>query len=163
MLAVSNTSPISNLAIIGHLDLLKLQFGELWIPEAVARELSVHPDPVAIAAIQRAISDSWIKVASPTNPTLLKILLSSLDQGEAEAIALATERGADIVIIDEQEGRRIATLAGLRVTGALGVLLRAKRIGQVPAVKPELRALRAKARFFIAASLEAQILSAADE
>jgi hypothetical protein len=85
------------------------------------------------------------------------------DQGEAEAIALATERGADIVIIDEQEGRRIATLAGLRVTGALGVLLRAKRIGQIPAVKPELRALRAKARFFIAASLEAQILSAADE
>jgi len=55
MLAVSNTSPISNLASIGRLELLKSQFSELWIPDAVAEELAAHPDPVARAMIQNAI------------------------------------------------------------------------------------------------------------
>jgi predicted nucleic acid-binding protein len=52
MLAVSNTSPISNLASIGCLELLKSQFPDLWIPDAVAEELTAHPDPVAQATIQ---------------------------------------------------------------------------------------------------------------
>ena len=65
MLAVSNTSPISNLAFIGHLNLLKLQFGTLWIPDAVAGELAVHPDPVPVGSIQKAIREQWIKTAAP--------------------------------------------------------------------------------------------------
>jgi predicted nucleic acid-binding protein len=89
MLAVSNTSPISNLAIIGRLNLLKLQFGTLWIPSAVAGELAAHPDHVALAAIQTAIRDQWIKAATPQHSTLLSVLLSSLHRGEAEAIVLA--------------------------------------------------------------------------
>ena len=66
MLAVSNTSPISNLAIIGHLDLLRLQFTALWIPDAVAEELAAHPNPVALAAVRTAIvADGWIRTAKP--------------------------------------------------------------------------------------------------
>ena len=57
---------------------------------------------------------------------LLDVFLSSLHRGEAEAIALASELKAEIVVIDEQEGRHLATQAGLSVTGVLGVLLRAK-------------------------------------
>jgi predicted nucleic acid-binding protein len=91
MSAVSNTSPISNLAIIGHLDLLKLQFSELWIPKAVAEELAAHPDPAALAAIDTAIHDGWIKTAEPKSPILLNLLLPSLHRGEAEAIALAVD------------------------------------------------------------------------
>jgi uncharacterized protein len=164
MLAVSNTSPISNLAIIGHLDLLKLQFGALWIPGAVADELAVHPDPFALAAIQKAIRDQWIKeTAVPQHSTLLSVLLSSLHKGEAEAIVLAGDLKADIVIIDEQEGRQLATQAGLSVTGVLGVLLRAKLDGHIPAVKPEIQALRHKAHFFISPFLETKVLSSAGE
>jgi hypothetical protein len=163
MVAVSNTSPISNLASIGRLDLLKLQFTSLWIPDAVAEELSAHPDPVAYAAIQTAIREGWMKTAPPQNPILLGILLPSLHKGEAEAITLAVDLKADTVIIDEQEGRRLATQAGLSVTGVLGILLRAKVAGQIPAVKPEIRALRDKAHFFIAPPLEARVLSLVGE
>jgi predicted nucleic acid-binding protein len=83
--------------------------------------------------------------------------------GEAAAIALATDLHAGIVIIDEQEGRTLAAQSGLSVTGTLGVLLRAKRNSEIPAVKPEMQALRIRGRFFISASLEAQVLTAAGE
>jgi len=163
MLAVSNTSPISSLAIIGHLNLLKLQFSTVWIPSAVAAELAAHPDPAALVVIQTAIRDQWIKTTAPQATTLLGILLSALHQGEAEAIVLASELNADIVIIDEQEGRQFAIQAGLSVTDVLGVLLRAKLAGHISALKPEIQALRHKARFFIAPSLEASVLSSAGE
>ena len=53
--------------------------------------------------------------------------------------------------------------AGLRVTGVLGILLRAKKDGQIPAVKPELEALRTRARFFVSPQLERKILDLAAE
>jgi len=50
MRAVSNTSPVSSLASIGRLSLLKSQFSDIWIPTAVSNELTLHPDPVALAS-----------------------------------------------------------------------------------------------------------------
>ncbi len=69
--------------------------------------------------------EGWIRVESPRDSPLLRILQLQLHPGEAETIALATDTGADIVLIDEQEGRQFAAKAGLAVTGVLGVLLRA--------------------------------------
>jgi predicted nucleic acid-binding protein len=163
MPAVSNTSPISNLALIGRLDLLRLQFAELWIPTAVAGELAANPGAAALAAIDAAMREGWIRTAAPKNAVLLSLLLQSLHRGEAEAIALAVELKAETVVIDEQEGRQLATQAGLSITGVLGILLRAKRDGAIPAVEPEIRALRREARFFIAPSLEARVLALAGE
>src|SRR5277367_5829206 len=108
MRAVSNTSPISNLALIGHLSLLKAQFSEIWIPPAVLRELEAHPDSAALAAIPQALREKWIQTAGPTQSPFLSVLSPHLHRGEAEAIALAADIGADIVIIDEQEGRQFA-------------------------------------------------------
>jgi uncharacterized protein len=163
MRAVSNTSPLSNLASIGRLSLLKPQFSEIWIPPAVLLELEAHPDPVALAAIQEALRDGWIEPHPLPASHLLNILLLHLDRGEAEAIALAAELNADIVLIDEQEGRQLAVQSGLSVTGVLGVLLRAKQSGAISALKPEIQALRAKARFFVSPILEAKFLAAAGE
>jgi uncharacterized protein len=67
------------------------------------------------------------------------------------------------VLIDEQEGRQLALRAGLAVTGGFGVLLRAKRMGEIAAVKPEIDLLRSKARFFVFLLLEAKVLVAAGE
>ena len=163
MLAVSNTSPISNLASIGRLPLLRLQFPELRIPTAVERELLAHPDVNALSAIQEAIREQWIRTVSPLSSNLLGILSASLHAGEAEAIALAADLKADIVVIDEREARQLATQAGLSVTGVLGILLRAKRAGQISAIGPEIKALRNKAGFFVASALELSILAAASE
>jgi predicted nucleic acid-binding protein len=163
MLAVSNTSPISNLASIGRLELLKSQFSELWIPVGVAEELAAHPDPVAQATIQNAIRSQWIQIRTPRDSRLLRLLLLQLHRGEAEAIALATDLNADFVLIDEQEGRQLASRTGLAVTGVLGVLLRAKHAGEVPAVKTEMENLRAKARFFVSAALEKKVLASVRE
>jgi uncharacterized protein len=163
MLAVSNTSPTSNLASIGRLDLLTKQFSAIWIPPAVAQELTAHPDRVALEAIHAAMAALRIRTATPQEFHLLKILSPQLHRGEAEAIALATDLQADMVLIDEQEGRQLAAQAGLSVIGVLGVLLRAKRSGQIPAVKPELRLLRDKAHFFVSPALEAKVLTAAGE
>ena len=163
MLAVSNTSPISNLAAIGRLELLQSQFSTLWIPDAVFEELAAHPDPIAQTTIQNAIRDQWIRIGTPRDSGLLRLLLLQLHGGEAEAIALAIDLSAEIVLIDEQEGRQLASKTGLAVTGVLGVLLRAKRAGEIAAVKPEMALLRHKAHFFVSPALEAKILSAAGE
>ncbi len=159
MLAVRNTSPISNLAFIGRLDLLKLQFGTFWIPTAVVGELAVHPNPVALAAIHKATLDQWIKTAAALDA--VDCFLSSVNQGEAEAIALAAELKANIVIIDEQESDCESGWSLL--TGALGVLLRATLAGHIYSVKPEIQALRHKAGFYISPSLEAAVLASAGE
>jgi predicted nucleic acid-binding protein len=163
MLAVSNTSPISNPASIDRLELLKSQFSELWIPDAVFEELAAHPDPIAQTTIQTAIREQWIRIGTSRDSRLLRLLLLQLHLGEAEAIALATDLNADFVLIDEQEGRQLASKTGLAVTGVMGVLLRAKRAGEITAVKPEMALLRHKAHFFVSPALEAKILSAAGE
>jgi predicted nucleic acid-binding protein len=67
------------------------------------------------------------------------------------------------VLIDEQEGRQLASRTGLAVTGVLGILLRAKRTGEIAVVKPEIDSLRSKARFFVSLSLEVKVLAAAGE
>jgi len=91
------------------------------------------------------------------------MLLLQVHSGEAEAIALATDLKADTIIIDEQEGRGLAAQAGLFVTGTLGVLMLAKQSGHISAARPEIQALRAKARFFLSSTLEAEVLAAAGE
>ena len=163
MLAVSNTSPISNLASIGRLELLKSQFSQVWILLGVAEELIAHPDPTSREAIQNAIRAQWIQIRTPQDSGLLRLLLMQLHRGEAEAIALATELNADRVLIDEQEGRQLASRTGLAVTGVLGILLRAKRAGEITAVKPEVDLLRSKAHFFVSPGLEKRVLAAAGE
>jgi hypothetical protein len=89
--------------------------------------------------------------------------LLQFHRGEAEAIALATDLHAEIVLIDEQEGRQLASKTGLAVTGVLGILLRAKRAGEIASIRPEIALLRHKAHFFVAPALEAKILSSAGE
>src|SRR5436309_13696371 len=82
-------------------------------------------------------------------------------RGEAEAIALALETKTDHLLIDERDGRLMARQLGLSLTGVLGVLLRAKRMKQIKAIKPEIAALKNKAHFFIAPDVESAILKRA--
>jgi len=163
MLVVSNTSPISNLALIGRLRLLHAQFGGVWIPSAVKVELTDLPDAQARAAIEEAIQGGWLKDRQISAPELVAVLSAGLHQGESEAIALGVQLRADLILIDEREARSAAVRLNLRVTGVLGVLLRAKRDGAIGSLRHEVDALRTKAGFFIASHLEQQILREAGE
>jgi predicted nucleic acid-binding protein len=163
MVAVSNTSPISNLAITGRLALLRSQFSQILIPAAVRTELERMPNPEAKALIEAALRDGWLLCRAVGNRQFAAALGNDLDQGEAEAIALATEIQAGVLLIDEKEGRSFARQAGLMVRGVLGVLIRAKTMGEIASVRAEIDALRNRAGFFIAPSLESEVLSSVGE
>jgi len=85
-----------------------------------------------------------------------------LDAGEAEAIALAIAIKADLVLLDENEARRVARLHGLRYTGVVGVLLIAKSEGRIAAMKDCLDRL-AESGFRLSKSLRAEVLKLAKE
>lgn len=163
MRAVSDTSPIANLAALGRLELLKSQFPEVWVPGSVLKELSNYPDHAAREAFQDALGEEWIRCVSPSPSPLLNLLLQQLSIGEAEAIALATELNIGMVILDEQEARDLAVQTGMHVIGVLGILLRAKREGEISALRPEIQSLRNKGKFLISPHVEAKILAAAGE
>jgi Predicted nucleic acid-binding protein, contains PIN domain len=157
LIVVSDTSPILNLARIGRLKLLPLLYNQVLIPSMVYAELTVsRPDlPPAIDFA----SESWLIIATPKDQNRVQKLRKVLDAGEAEAIVLAIERGADLLLVDERRGRRTATAEGLRVMGLLGVVARAKSAGLIDLVKPVLDELIGTARFWIGPDLYAEVLA----
>jgi len=163
MLAVSNTSPISNLAIIDRLDLLPEQFEKIIIPGAVRRELEALSHSGARSAVEAALSAGWLQVQSVEFSPLIRLLSVTLHAGESEAIALGVETQAAWILLDEREARMTAQRMRLNITGVLGILLRAKKTGRLTALRPEIEKLRRKAHFFISPELEHQILRTAQE
>lgn len=163
MRVVSNTSPISNLAIIGRPSFLRQRYGRVTVPPEVARELRALSHGAARETIEAAFHEGWLVVESVPAPSSLGELRATLDAGEAEAIALAAATTADVLLIDERRGRIAARDRHLKVAGVLGELLHAKFSGQLPWVREEMRKLRSEARFFIRADIENFILSQAGE
>lgn len=160
---VSNTSPLLNLAIIGHISLLQQQFGEIWIPQAVAQELRAEEDLPGSQAVREAMAAGWLHVEEAQDRALVKSLQRGLDRGEAEAITLALQVKAERVLLDERDGRRIAKSLGLNVTGVLGILLRAKREGHLSSLQDTIAQLGDKAGFRIGAELLTDILRSGGE
>jgi len=85
-------------------------------------------------------------------------LTLDLDPGEAEAIILALENKADLLLLDELAGRTIAEAYQLPYTGSIGCLIEAKRKGIIPDIKTLLDAMRLEARFWVNSHLYARIL-----
>jgi predicted nucleic acid-binding protein len=163
MPAVSDTSPISALAILGRLSLMKQQFGDVLIPKGVHRELEQLTDPIARKSIDEASREGWLRIVPCKDKDLVATLALTLDEGEAEAIALSLEYSSCRLMIDEIEGRRVARNLKVPVVGTLGILLKARREGFIASMSEEVRALRQKAGFFISPQLERDFLREAGE
>lgn len=133
MIVVSNTTPLSELAKVEQMHLLRDVFGEVIIPQEVYDELTrgIHPAATAVR------SATWISVYSVNEDEKISQLQADtgLDLGEAAAIILAEELGADHLLMDERAGRRVAKLRNLSVIGMVGTLLLAKQQGLIPNVK----------------------------
>ncbi len=141
--------------------MLSLLFGEVIVPPAVAAELTkLKPSesPIELSnipAIRIRIPGNLLRIA--------ELVASNLDPGESEAIALAEELHADLILIDERRGHRFAKQAGLNTLGALGILVQAKKAGAIESVSPLIERVRVGLDFFVSKPVEAEVLRLAGE
>ncbi len=128
-------------------------YGLVLIPEAVRDELiQTHPS-----------LPSFLRCEPVRNPAEVARLSAELDQGEAEAIALAKELGADALLMDEAEGRRVARREGVPFIGLLGVLVQGKHRRHVSSVRALTAELEAVANFHLSAEVKQIAFRAAGE
>ncbi len=155
-IVVSDAGP---LICLGRLDLLKLLpalFAEVQVPEQVLQECSSRPQSADAARILTAVDQGWLMPCGPQPAPE-----GPLGRGERAAIARALAIGAG-VLTDDQEARDYAASLQLAVVGTLGVLIRSKGAGLVPAVAPLIERLRASGQRFGNAVVQ-QALAAAGE
>ena len=119
MIVIADTSPINYLILIGEQDLLHLLFGGVIIPWQVLQELRVNATP---SAVRQWIGQppAWLLIRKTTKSP--DSTLSHLDDGEIEAIQLAEEMRADLLLVDEKAARKEAAKRHLATSGTLGVL-----------------------------------------
>jgi len=157
---VSNSSPIIHLAKIGQMDLLRRQFRTITVPEAVYRECTTEgKGREEVKLIKKA---EWIKISKVKDKRLLRLLQSSLDEGESEALALALEMEADLILLDDSDAREKARLCGLKMTGTIGILSKATMNGEIDSLKKSLERLRGTG-FRISNPLEKRLLREVEE
>lgn len=119
---------------IGKLDLLKQLFDTVWIPDAVRQEV-FGAGPGLPGAKEVEFAD-WIHHKPSQNNFAVNLLRDRLDAGESEAIILAMETDADLLLIDEARGRRVAESKGVATIGCLGCLVLAKQKALLKQVTP---------------------------
>jgi len=108
---------------------------------------------------------NWIEVRACSDMALLASIRAEKDihLGEAEALCLALELHADAILLDDAAGRDLARSYRLSFIGVLGILLKAKNLGIIPAVRPLMDQLQAEADFFIHKELFLEVLRLAGE
>jgi uncharacterized protein len=109
-------------------------YGEVLVPPAVWGEVLQDERP----GVRDIASASWIRTVPVARNSFLMALQTDLDDGEAEAFALAAAVQADLVLVDERHGRNVAIWMGFRVMGAAGVLVEAKARGLLAEIRPVL-------------------------
>lgn len=156
---VSDTSVINYLAAVGQTALLPMQFGKVFVPPAVWRELHARQGLPGTTAADAAEKSGWLVVQAPKPNQILKQLRADLNLGEAEAIALACELKPAFVPLDETDGRAAARSLGLQVIGTAGILVQARTSGQLQKIKPLLDRLIQEFRFRLSRGLYSQLIA----
>lgn len=144
---VSDSTCLIGLERIGKLDILTELFEPIMIPPEIEKEFGKK--------------FSWLKNEFLSNNTLASALKLTVDSGEAEAIALASEKIC-LLISDDKQARAAAKSLGISVIGTIGVLVRAKQNGIISAVKPILDDLESN-DFFISQALRIEALKIVGE
>ena len=126
---VSNSTPLIALSRIGQFTILKKYFSEINIPKAVYDEVVIQGGELYGAKEVKNLK--WVNVQEVKNYLAVDALKASLDDGESEAIILAIELKANLLLIDDADGRKIAQSMGLKITGTVGILLMAAENGDL--------------------------------
>lgn len=155
-----NTGPlIALVAAVGDLSILGELYRQVLVPYEVAEEMRAGGKTnFAVEAFERAeVVHVW-----PRPVSLPPLLANSLDRGEASVIQLALDEKVPTVGIDEAVGRRFARLSGLKLTGSLGILIRAKREGLNVSLETAIHRMRGRG-IYLSENLTAQVLEQAGE
>lgn len=153
MIVVSDTTPITTLLKADEEDLLQKLFGSVAIPEAVAQELQ---------AFHGRLPD-FVQIQSVTEPAQRPPGTEKLGKGETEAILLAREVQAELLLIDDRKVRSAATALGLRCAGLLSLLIQAKRANHIASVQEMIRILEKRGGLYVSADVKAEALRLAGE
>lgn len=153
MIVVSDTSAITALLQISRADLFLQLYGEVLIPVAVRDELlATH-----------AQLPPFLQVRTVNDAAEVYRLKRELDLGEAEALALAKQYHADLLLIDELRGRKIAQREGIPFIGLMGVLLQGKQTGRIASVRPVVAELEKVAGFRVSTAVKEIVFRNAGE
>lgn len=162
MKAVANSSVLITLSIIGKVGLLRRRFPDgVLVPQAVWRE--VVETGKGQPGSEEMASASWIVVREVKDQGLVSLLRFELDEGEAEAIALAREERVPVILLDEKDARRVSRRLNLHVMGAVGVLIWAKRSGAIGSLREQLDTLRTSGKFHLSQTVYEEALRAVGE
>ena len=153
MIVIADTTPIRYLILIGAAEVLPRLYGEVVIPATVVEELTVSSAPEKVRSFVLS-GPGWLRTTQVSKP-VERALLEVLDQGESEAIQLASEISADLLLIDEKLGRRVALARGLEIIGTVGVLQIAERRGWLD-LQSSLNSLQEEG-FYLSAALRAKL------
>ncbi len=154
-----NASPLIFLTKVGLLEVLHQQAVPVLVPDVVMAEISsLGPGDPAVQAVQQA---AWIHIV-PAPPAPPSVTNWKLDDGESSVIAVALQHPGSMTILDDLAARRCAQALKLPTQGTLGLVLVAKQIGLIQAVRPVVEDLQ-HAGMYMTARLKTQILNAAGE
>ncbi len=155
---VINNTPLVALWILDQFALLRDLYGEVLLPTEVETEFLAMETAPRQSALDQA---PWLRVVALADPRRA-LVYSGLDRGEAAVLALAEERDARLVIMDERRGRQYARRLQLLLTGTLGVLLLAKEQAMLPQIAPLIQQLQA-AGLYLGPELVQRVLERAGE
>jgi uncharacterized protein len=143
VIVVTDAGPIIHLSQIRLLRLLPSLYEQILIPDLVYREVVVEGDALPGSAELREAE--WVQqVPHDPEASLFQLLRTQLDPGEAAAIWLAMERKAALVLSDDRPARLAAEQLGIAVRGTLGILVEAKRRGEIPEIAPIIGELKSQ-------------------
>ncbi|MGG0668359.1 DUF3368 domain-containing protein [Sporosarcina koreensis] len=161
---IINSTPVISLSIIGKLHFIAELFDEVYVPEAVYREI-VHGKSTrqyGSEELKHLIEIGTFRSIQVENNKLVDTLYGKLHEGELEVIVSAKETGIQNVLLDERAARSLAKTLLLRPIGTVGMLLLAKRKGKIEHLNPFLDVLIDEG-IFLSKSLYSQVLHEAGE
>jgi uncharacterized protein len=152
-MVVSNTTPITTLLKADQVDLLHTIFGSVTVPGAVFEELRAFHAEIPSFVLVQILVDPDQQLPGTEN----------LGRGEAEAIRLAKETAADILLIDDRKARIAATSLGVKCTGLLGLVVHAKLTNNITSLRAMIELLETQGGLYLSAEVKAEALRIAGE
>lgn len=160
---VIDSSVLITLAAGEQFQLLREFYSTIHIPPEVWNETNATPKAFGVKEVLQAKGEGSLVVQSPRDLAKVSSLPFNLQPGETEALALALEMPGSLLLVDDAQGRKAAAALGIAYTGTLGVLLRAKAGGRIPALRPVLGLLATRTTFWLSPAVESAALKQAGE